>query len=549
MGKGAGDLGVQVFGKYRLLRRIAIGGMAEIYLAEYQGDLGFSKQVVIKRIHDHLLEDEEFLEMFKEEARLSSRLNHHNITQVIDFGNIEGSYFIAMEYVDGLDLASLQARILKHGLLLPFGMVLFIATEVCNALSYAHEFRLSGEMKEGVVHRDVSPQNILLSREGEIKLADFGIAKAFMGKKPTQAGYLKGKLAYMSPEQAWGKEIDHRSDIYSLGIILYELLTGRRLFWRKSDVATLEAVRAGKIEPLRTYDENIPELLEEAVLKALDRDPNKRYQTVKQLYNDLYKVSKDYNLGSDSLYLSMLMKSVLDNDIFGGKLELRIPKRKALQELMIDDALSELMKEEQGKAKDNVVANEVTPIKQIYDSSALEPIIEKATKEKLKTEAGMQKPSSMNNSGLIELVDITEEDKRKYRPPRGSLELLSNKDRSYGLKFALILSLFILLLTAVLINFYGDYIMDWYKPVFTDFMIITGIKDATIYVDGLLIGNSNPKGMIKLQRLRAGEHKIQVFKQGKLMMEKTINIPRRNPYKIINLSDPNKMESVSETNY
>ena len=221
------------FGQYEILEKIASGGMAELYKAKRTGVEGFQKIVAIKKILPHLADDEEFVTMFADEAKLAAQLNHPNIIHIYDLGKIQaGGYFIAMEYVDGRDLRgrSSSRRHATLGVPLPVPLAVYIASKVASALDYAHRRRDAEGHELNIVHRDVSPQNILISYEGDIKLCDFGIAKAASKASKTQSGALKGKIQYMSPEQAWGKPIDRRSDLFSLGVVLHELLTGERLF-------------------------------------------------------------------------------------------------------------------------------------------------------------------------------------------------------------------------------------------------------------------------------------------------------------------------------
>lgn len=277
----------EVFGKYFLVDKIATGGMAEIFKAKTYSHGGFTNLLVIKRILAHLGENEDFVNMFIDEAKVSVALQHPNITRIYDFGRILDNYFIAMECVEGKDLRGLLRKLARKRKFLPVEYAVYIAHEVCKGLAYAHEKSdLQGEAY-GIVHRDVSPSNVLLSYEGAAKVADFGIAKAESNARITDAGVLKGKFEYMSPEQARGESIDHRSDIFSLGIILHETLTGRRLFKRDNDVQTLEAIKGGDYTAPSTVNGRIPPALDSVVLKALEVDRDNRYQTAAQMQEEL----------------------------------------------------------------------------------------------------------------------------------------------------------------------------------------------------------------------------------------------------------------------
>src|SRR5262249_47010687 len=218
-------------GKYQLLRKLATGGMAEVFLAKTDGPMGFEKLLVIKRILPHLAEDPQFVEMFLGEAKLAAQLNHPNLVQIFDFGRAEGSYFIAMEYIDGPNLRTLQVRARDLRRMVPFPIAARIVSWAAEGLAYAHDFQdLATGQPLHLVHRDVSPDNILVGRSGTVKLVDFGIAKATGQSHQTQAGTVKGKVAYMAPEQLRGEPLDRRVDLYPLRIGPSELCTGRMPF-------------------------------------------------------------------------------------------------------------------------------------------------------------------------------------------------------------------------------------------------------------------------------------------------------------------------------
>jgi serine/threonine protein kinase len=271
-----------VYGPYRLLDRVAVGGMAEVFKAKRGGVEGFEKIVAVKRILPHLSENQEFVDMFVNEAKMVAGLTHPNIVQIHDLGKLEKSYYIAMEYVHGRDLRTILRRAREKSLRMPLDLSLRIVSQVCAALDYAHRKRDERGRRLEIVHRDVSPQNILISFDGNVKLADFGIAKAATKAHTTDRGALRGKLMYMSPEQAWGRPIDRRSDIFSLGLVLYEMITDARPFTSgpasKSEMGLLEAVRRCQIAPPRSLNPRIPEALERIVMKALEADPDQRYQ-------------------------------------------------------------------------------------------------------------------------------------------------------------------------------------------------------------------------------------------------------------------------------
>lgn len=278
------------YGPYRLLQKIAVGGMAEVFKAKRTGVEGFEKVVAVKRILPHLSDNKEFVDMFIDEAKMVAGLTHPNIVQISDLGKIDKSYYIAMEYVHGRDLRTILRRAKERGLRLPLDLTVLIVSKVCSALEFAHRKKDERGRPMLIVHRDISPQNILISFEGEVKLTDFGIAKAATKARITDAGALRGKLLYMSPEQAWGKPMDRRSDVFSLGIVFYEMITDQKPFLGSSEMSILEMVRECRIAPPSDVNPRIPERLEKVVMTALDREPDHRYQDASQMYRDLDRV-------------------------------------------------------------------------------------------------------------------------------------------------------------------------------------------------------------------------------------------------------------------
>jgi serine/threonine protein kinase len=267
-------------GKYVVRRKLAEGGMAEIYLAAVLGPEGFEKDVVIKRVRPGLADDPGFVRMFIAEARVASRLNHPNLVHIFDFDKHEDTYYLAMEYVRGHSLWELRRRCQERGVPVPPTLVAQIAMEVARGLAFAHRLTENGRSL-GLVHRDVTPHNVLLSFDGTVKLTDFGIAKA--GTRVTASGVLKGKFAYMSPEQAHGDPVDARTDVFALGVTSWELLTGARLFEGDGDVAVLRAVQESLIAPPARLNPEVPAALDAVVMRALERDPARRWPTAHEM--------------------------------------------------------------------------------------------------------------------------------------------------------------------------------------------------------------------------------------------------------------------------
>ena len=264
------------FGKYLLLDRINVGGMAEVFKAKTFGIEGFERIIAIKRILPNMADDEEFINMFVDEARIAVQLSHANIVQIYELGKIENQYYIAMEYVSGKDLRQILDRYRKKEKTLPVPAAAYITSKLCEGLDYAHRKSDPTGRPLNVIHRDVSPQNILVSFEGAVKITDFGIAKAEDRASKTQAGVLKGKFGYMSPEQVRGLEIDHRSDIFAVGILLYEMVTGKRLFIGESDFSTLERVRKAEVIPPSEHNPDLPPEFEQLVMRTLARERDER---------------------------------------------------------------------------------------------------------------------------------------------------------------------------------------------------------------------------------------------------------------------------------
>jgi serine/threonine-protein kinase len=277
------------FGKYTLLRKLAVGGMAELFLALQRSVAGFEKLIVVKRVLPHLAKDSSFIEMLLAEARIAATLNHPNVGHIYDVGSVDGQFYIAMEHIHGEDLRSLVRQMRQMNVTtFPVEHALAIALGCCAGLAYAHDKRdLDGEPM-GIVHRDVSPQNVLVTFTGDVKLVDFGIAKAGRGQvEDTGSGQLKGKVPYMSPEQARGEVLDNRSDIFSLGIMLFELCTGRRLFRGKNEMETLRKIVEEEYPRPRELNPSLSPRLEEIILRALEKSPERRYQSARDMQVDL----------------------------------------------------------------------------------------------------------------------------------------------------------------------------------------------------------------------------------------------------------------------
>jgi len=277
----------QPFGKYLLVERIGSGGMAEVFRARTQGVGGFEKELAIKRIHPHHATDSEFVNMFVDEAKIASALSHANIAQIFDLGCIDDAYFIAMEYVHGANLAAVLRDALLRAQPLSILLAIHIAREVASGLYAAHTACDPAGHPLGVVHRDISPQNIQISYSGEVKIIDFGVAKARSKLVRTSAGTIRGKLTYMAPEQVRAQPVDGRADIFSLGLVLYKMLVGRNPFDSQGELELVSKLRRCQIDPPRSLNDKIPRELERIVMRALARRPADRYPDCHQLQQEL----------------------------------------------------------------------------------------------------------------------------------------------------------------------------------------------------------------------------------------------------------------------
>jgi serine/threonine protein kinase len=299
------------FGNYLLLEKIAVGGMAQLYRAKITGAKGFEKLIAIKTLLPHLIEEREVVNAFVEEAKLAALLNHQNIVQIYDFGLMENSYFIAMEYLFGKDLRHIFHKSKEKNILLSLGHALYVASRICSGLDYAHKLTdLQGKPLH-IIHRDISPPNISITYEGEVKIVDFGIAKAAGKGAITQNGIIKGKAAYMSPEQASGEKIDPRSDIFSAGILLYEMATQKRMF-TGDNLQILAKVRQAEFEPAEAVMPGLPPKVYLILRKALAKDLKQRYQSCGEMVTDIeecmFRLSWRPTTGSLADYMKKLFK-------------------------------------------------------------------------------------------------------------------------------------------------------------------------------------------------------------------------------------------------
>ena len=296
---------MEKIGPYVLKKKIAQGGMAELYIADYIREDGFKRTVAIKKILPHLVENKDFVAMFIREARLAAMLQHPNIVQIFDLIKLRNIHFISMEYINGKNLAEIMAHEKKG---LPVDVSIFLIQKISAGLDYSHSKRneQTGEPLH-IVHRDISPQNMLISFKGEVKISDFGISKARSEPSFTQAGVIKGKLSYLSPEQALGKEVNHQADIYALGIIFHEILTGKKVYNFANELDAIRTIPTMEIKNLLTIRPEVPKPLAAIVAKCLEKDKALRYQTAKELHEDLANLRSELQISFDESNLAKFM--------------------------------------------------------------------------------------------------------------------------------------------------------------------------------------------------------------------------------------------------
>jgi serine/threonine protein kinase len=310
------------FGKYLLLQRVSVGGMAEVFKAIPEGARRVDQILAIKRILPNIAEDQEFIGMFVDEARLVGQLTHPNICRIYELGRVGADHYIAMQFLWGRDLLKVMNRYKRVGLLVPEPMAVFVASHACAALHYAHNKCDASGAPLHIIHRDVSPQNIIVGYGGQSKLIDFGVARAATQSQKTQAGILKGKFGYMSPEMIRGLPVDHRSDVFAMGICLHEALTGSRLFYGETDFATLELVRDVRVVPPSAKVPTVHPQLDAIVMRALARDADQRHQTAAELEASLLAFLDEHYPGYSEAEVGASMREAFSHELGREKLRL-----------------------------------------------------------------------------------------------------------------------------------------------------------------------------------------------------------------------------------
>ncbi|MFC2146748.1 protein kinase, partial [Acidobacteriota bacterium] len=395
-------------GGYEILGLIGRGGMAEIYKAKKKGVKGFEKIIALKKILSGYGTDAKYIEMFVDEAKIAAELSHPNIVQIHDLGKKDDYYFIAMEYVPGKDLRVILQKLARERTLMPEPIAIYLAINVLSALNYAHAARNSTGKKLDIVHRDISPPNILVSYEGNIKLTDFGVSKASIKMHQTLAGALKGKLLYMSPEQAKGADyIDYRSDLYSVGIILFELITGEKLFLGSSEISTLKKVQEGKIIKPSQIKKDIEPELETIILKALNKEMTRRYQGAADMIKDLETYMKrHYSAMPEASHAAHFITNLFKNEIKEENIE--------INPTPIPYTVTKKIKKEvkaKGEVKEDTIPE--LPEAELLEESlqSREEKLEKAKEKKLEQDL-------MREDEFLPIIEITfDEDNKKKDIP------------------------------------------------------------------------------------------------------------------------------------
>ncbi len=344
--------------RYRVVEKLESGGMAEVFRAESEGLQGFRKQVAIKRVLPHLSEKKKFIAMFLDEARLSAQLSHSNCVQVFDIGVGDSAYFIVMEFVDGANLKSIAESVKKQGKDFPVAAAAFIAHEICKGLSYAHELVDQNGVPMQLVHRDMSPPNVLVTKFGEVKIVDFGLAKASSQLEKSEPGIIKGKFSYLSPEAAMGQDVDRQTDIFAVGIILWELLAGQRLFLGDTDFQTVKKVQQAVVPPISQINKKVPPELERIVNRSLAKDMHQRYPTARELGQDLVRFLFSFGQPISTFDIAGIVQGTMRE-----KQRYRQPQGSIIDKL-IEEALFEFtsLKEDGAPASTNMKAAASAPL-------------------------------------------------------------------------------------------------------------------------------------------------------------------------------------------
>lgn len=530
-------------GRYELLRQIARGGMGEIYVARARGAVGFEKKVIIKRILPHLAEEQEFVDKFVDEAHIVTHLTHGNIVPVFDMGEENGELYIAMEYIAGRDLRDVLKRAKHDDFLLPVDVALYVAAETSKGLAYAHRRTDDAGQPLDLVHRDVSPSNILISKDGEVKIVDFGIAKASGKISKSITGRLQGKFCYMSPEQAAGRKVDHRSDIFSTGVVLYEMLTNTRPFEGGVDLESLDKVRNFHPPPPSSIRPEISAEVDAIVMRALEKDPDARYDHV----DDFERAMLTHLYASGGLTSRQVAQALLELFPEGiERPEVRtgdgsVPKRN----VSLDDALSAEMERLLSGKTPSHHGLSVDPLMDtatgvgtggssetrslLVEGAAAAPVMaDSGVKIRIGTPASGTDPDALARSTTAEMPEL-----QGATPPAGLYELtpaggltpvhgmtptgpltIPPQRRSRASRYGIIA---IVALVVLLAGAVGLLVWDSYFAAPT-LIVRTVPAGASVLVDGAMAG----KGGEPIDTLEPGEHRVTVHAEGYLDSEEQL---------------------------
>jgi serine/threonine-protein kinase len=458
---------LEVLGQYQLLSRLAVGGMAEIFLARQTGIKGFEKLVVLKKILPQLVKHQEFVDMFLDEARIAARLRHTNIVQIYDLGQEGRDYFITMEYLEGESLQEVIVQSFRKAKALPPELMAFIIAHICDGLDYAHKFQDETGKPLNIIHRDVSHNNIVLLYSGGIKLVDFGVAKCSSQAHQSKVGELRGKLSYMSPEQCLSRPLDHRSDVFSTGIVLWELLAHKRLFKRDNEEQTIKAVVSGNIPLATEFRKRVPVELDAIAQRAMARDPGARYQSAGEMgeaLRDALRALKSTTGHQDlATYLKTLfpVKSKKRQELLeklrsapDTPVEMEIEGTTfAVFEAAMDGMLGSIADPEPGAELPDIAIAEDT-ITDVSDSTPGPPTIPTFQDNELEQEFDTSKPTAPSippfylDERAEEVVSVTDAPTRKFKRPVFELVLEKRRPLLIGMgALCLVLIVVVILLT------------------------------------------------------------------------------------------------------
>jgi eukaryotic-like serine/threonine-protein kinase len=460
------------YGRYQLLKKLATGGMAQIYLARQLGVQGIEKLLVVKRILPHLAENDDFITMFLDEARIAARLNHPNVVQIFDLGQQDDTFYIAMEYIHGEDIRKVSRQAKRLNKPIPIPLICRIVVEACAGLDYAHKKVDPAGRPLNIVHRDISPQNVLVSFEGGVKVVDFGIAKAADQATVTKSGVLKGKYSYMSPEQAQGQPVDARSDVFALGVVMYELLTGTRVFKRANDIQTLSAVMEYQAPPPSAIDERLPKELDPIVMRALEKDREARYQGAREMQEALEDWLRKNEVPSGSVHLGAFMQ-----DLYADRLAREVSEGK----LHLTDS--------QGDQSQSDELDKVTPHQSVNSRRTVPSSKQRARSETNEVTRGRVEHAAPSP------VDVSPWPTENSMPTQQS-----SPSRVPQIAWGLVLGMVLVL---------GGYLA--FRPTRSSVTVTSTPSGALVTVDGEAIDCLTP---CSLPALPEGEHVVQLTKRG-----------------------------------